>query len=322
MSQTPRIVFLDASTLDGGDLDLDPLLSLGDLKIHQTTTPEQVAERIAGADIVLTNKVVLDAESLAGADKLVLVVVTATGVNNIDLDAAKANSVVVCNVAGYSTPSVAQHTIALLLNLATSTHRYAAEAKLWPESPIFTRLAHPVTELDGKRLGIAGAGQIGCRVAEIATALGMEVQFLARPGSLTARHPEWPRVDGEIFFGSSDAISLHCPLTEETRHMISGPTLRQMKTSAFLINTGRGDLVDEIALGDALRSLSIAGAALDVLSVEPPPADHPLLADDIPNLLLTPHTAWLSFESRRRLLDSVAHNIRSFLIGHPDNRVV
>lgn len=322
MSETPRIVFLDSSTLDRGDLDLDPLLSLGDLKTHPTTAPEQVAERIAGADIVLTNKVVLDAEALAGADKLALVVATATGVNNIDLDAAKANSIVVCNVAGYSTASVAQHTITLLLSLATNTHLYAAETQLWPESPIFTRLAHPVTELDGKQLGIAGAGSIGCRVAEIATALGMEVQFLARPGSLTARHPEWPRLDAESFYSSSDVISLHCPLTEETRHMISASTLRQMKTSAFLINTGRGALVDEVALGDALRSRSIAGAALDVLSVEPPPADHPLLATDIPNLLLTPHTAWLSLESRRRLLDGVAHNIRSFLIGRPDNRVV
>ena len=261
-------------------------------------------------------------EILSAAEGLSLVVVCATGVNNVDLDAALANGITVCNVVDYSTPIVAQHAISLLLNLAGNTHRYASEAELWPESPIFTRLDHPVAELDGKLFGIAGAGNIGCRAGEIAVALGMNVQVLARPGSLTARHPEWPRVDADTFFSSSDAISLHCPLTDDTQHMVNAATLRQMKGDAFLVNTARGPLVDETALADALRSRSIGGAALDVLSVEPPPADYPLLAGDIPNLIITPHNAWSSRESRQRLLDGVADNIRNFLAGQPSNRVV
>ncbi len=324
MSNPPRIVFLDASTVDSGDVDFSPLRELGDFVSYPTSTPEEVPGRIAGADVVVTNKVVLDAPLLAEGrgGGLALVVVSATGVNNVDLDAALEHHITVSNVVGYSTQIVAQHAISLLLNLAGNVHRFAAEAALWPESPIFTRLAHPVTELDGKLLGIAGAGNIGCRIGEIAEALGMGVQALARPGSLTARHPEWPRVDADEFFETSDAISLHCPLTEGTRRMINPTTLRQMKAGALLVNTGRGDLVDEAALADALRSRRIAGAGLDVLSSEPPPADHPLLADDIPGLLITPHVAWVSREARCRLVDQVAENIRSFLSGKPSNRVV
>ena len=324
MSQPPRIVFLDASTVDRGDVDFAPLRELGELTCHPTTAPDEIAARAAEADIIITNKTVLDSGALATAREggLALVVVCATGVNNIDLDAAREQHITVSNVVGYSTPSVAQHAISLLLNLANKAHLYAAQAALWPESPIFTRLAHPIIELNDRLLGIAGAGNIGCRVGEIAESLGMDIQVLARPGSLTARHPEWPRVDHDTFFESSDAISLHCPLTESTHHMIDAATLRQMKSSALLINTGRGDLIDEPALADALRSRRIAGAGLDVLSSEPPPADHPLLDPDIPGLLITPHTAWASHEARVRLIDGVAENIRSYLTGSPTNRVV
>jgi glycerate dehydrogenase len=322
MSDPPRITFLDASTVDNGDLDLRHLRALGEIKVHAISAPEDVAERIAGADIVLTNKTVLDAAALsAAAPTLKLVVVCATGVNNVDLEAARTNGITVCNVVGYSTPAVAQHTISLLLNLATKVHRYAAEADQWPASPIFTRLDHTVVEVEGMTLGLAGAGSIGCRVGEIAEALGMDVQVLARPGSLTAKHPEWPRVSADEFYSSSDIITLHCPLTEATQHMINGKTLRLMKHSAMIINTGRGPLIDETALADALRSNRIAGAALDVLSVEPPPADHPLLDPEVPNLIITPHTAWISQDSRSRLMDGVAHNIRSFVAGTPVNVV-
>jgi glycerate dehydrogenase len=324
MSQPPHIVFLDASTVDTGDIDFAPLRELGELTRHPSTSTDELDARAAAADILITNKTVLDARALAAAreEGLSLIVVCATGVNNIDLDAARENHITVSNIVGYSTPSVAQHTISVLLNLANNAHLYAAEANLWPESPIFTRLAHPIIELNDKLLGIAGAGNIGCRVGEIAKSLGMDIQVLARPGSLTARHPEWPRVDRDTFFESSDAISLHCPLTEDTHHMIDAATLRQMKGSALLVNTGRGDLIDEPALADALRSHRIAGAGLDVLSAEPPPADHPLLDADIPGLLITPHTAWASHESRVRLIDGVAENIRSYLAGSPTNRIV
>lgn len=317
----PKIVFLDAATADAGDLDFEPLRELGDLQRHETTSPDEISDRIEGAQVVLTNKVVLDAETIATATGLQMIGVCATGINNVDLSAAREHGITVCNVCGYSTPTVAQHTISLLLNLAGNNHLYANEAPLWAESPIFTRLDHPVIELEGRTLGIVGAGSIGGRVGSIAEALGMDVQVLARPGSLTARHPEWPRVEEDAFFATSDAISLHCPLTAENTRMINAGTLRQMKSTAFLINTGRGDLVDETALADALRNHRIGGAALDVLSVEPPPADHPLLAEDIPNLIVTPHCAWISKESRTRLLEGVAANIQNFFAGTPSNVV-
>ena len=324
MSKPLRISFLDASTVNAGDIDFGHLRALGELNLYDTTGAGQLRERIADTEVILTNKVELDADAIsaAAADSLTLIVICATGVNNVDLDAARENGVAVCNVVGYSTASVAQHAITLLLNLATNVHRYAGEAPVWADSPIFTRLDYPSVELDGKVLGIAGAGNIGCRTGEIGAALGMSVQVLARPGSLTAKHPEWPRVEDDEFYTTSDAISLHCPLTDSTHQMINGTTLRQMKRGAFLINTGRGQLVDELALADALRSGRIGGAGLDVLSAEPPPADHPLLDPEIPNLLITPHTAWSPRASRWRLMDAVAHNIRSFLAGDPDNRVV
>lgn len=322
MPDPPRIVFLDSSTMTAGDMDFSVLRQCGKLTLHETSTPQEVTGRIAGARIVITNKVVLDAEILAHADELQLIIVCATGVNNIDLTAAKSRNIAVSNVAGYSTASVAQHALSLLLNLAGNTHRYAAEAALWPQSPIFTRLTHPMTEMDGKILGIAGAGNIGCSLGKTVTALGMNVQVLARQGSLTDRHPEWPRIPHQEFFSSSDVISLHCPLTTATRHMINSTTLHLMKQSAFLVNTGRGELIDEPALAESLRTKSIAGAALDVLSREPPSPEHSLLAVDIPNLLITPHSAWSSREARNRLLDGIVNNLRTYLAGTPANRII
>ena len=322
MPDKPCIVFLDSSTMDAGDIDLSILQQFGPFTLHSVTSGDQVTERISEANVVITNKVVLNKEVLNKAGALDLIIVCATGVNNIDLAAAQAQNITVSNVAGYSTSSVAQHTLSLLLNLSGNTHRYSTEAGLWAESPIFTRLAHPMAEMCGKNIGLVGAGNIGCLVGETLQALGMNVQVLARKGSLTDRHPEWPRIAHDQFFSSSDAISLHCPLTETTRHMINSTSLALMKETAFLINTGRGDLIEEPALIDALHSTRIAGAALDVISQEPPPAEHPLLAEDIPNLIITPHSAWTSREARGRLLEGIVNNLRTFLAGNPANRVV
>ena len=313
----PRIVFLDASTLA---LDLQPLADRGELTAHDITSPGLRAERVSTAEVIVSNKVVLDADTIAAAPDLKLILVAATGVDNIDLDAARARSIPVCNVSGYSTDTVAQHVFSLLLNLTTNCHRYAAEAPLWARSPIFTRLDHPVVELAGRRLGIVGLGRIGMRVAEIGRALGMEVRGLAREGSSTTADGV-PRLQLDELLASCDAISLHCPLTDSTRHLINTDALASMKPGAFLINTGRGALIEEAALAAALRERRLGGAGLDVLSQEPPPADHPLLDPSLPNLIITPHTAWSSIEARTRLLQELVGNLDAWLADEPRNRV-
>lgn len=315
---TARITCLDASTLDRGDLDFSPLCELGSLTLHPVTRPEERAARCRESDVVITNKIVLDESVLRACPNLRYVVIAATGTNNVDLRAAADLGIPVSNVTGYSTASVAQHVLSLMLTLATQVHRYLPEAKKWADSPMFTRLDYPIVELEGKTLGIAGHGAIGSRVASLAQAFGMEVVALDRgkgAPSPVSTLPAGPlRVNREEFFAGSDFISLHCPLTEETRHMIHASTLAMMKPGAFLINTGRGALVDEKALLHALEEGRIGGAALDVLSVEPPPSDHPLLraAGRLPNLLITPHSAWASHESRTRLLRTIASHIRTF----------
>lgn len=318
-----HLAFLDSSTLTRGDLDFAPLEAFGTLILHPLTTSAEILDRCRGAEVVITNKVVLDAATIGALPELKLILVSATGVNVVDLEAATARGIPVCNVASYSTPSVAQHVASLLLALATNLNRYVAELDQWPRSPIFTRLDHPVVELSGKTCGIIGLGEIGAAFARIAEALGMSVQVLAREGSSNRRRPELPRFPLHDFFSTSDVVSLHLPLTEENLHMIDREVLALMKPTAFLLNASRGPLIDEDALADALRTGQIAGAGLDVLSAEPPPADHPLLAPDLrdKNLLITPHTAWLSRESRQRLLDGLAANLRGFLDGKPVNRV-
>ncbi len=318
---TPNIVFLDRDTTDANDVDFSKIEALGNLTSFPVTSPDQVAERIASADIVLTNKVVVNGAAMDSAPNLKLIQVVATGVNNVDLDGAKERGITVCNVSGYSTTGVVQHTFALMLNLMTNVHRYAAEPEKWADSPHFTRLDHLVSELAGKTLGIAGLGSIGSAVADVAEAFGMKVVGLARDGS-AASDGERPRIEKAKFFAESDVISLHCPLTDATHHLINSETLSIMKPSSFLINTGRGDLVNEPDLITALKSGEIAGAGLDVLSAEPPAADHPLLVGGMSNLLVTPHTAWSSIESRVRLLDGVAANISAFLGGGSENRVI
>jgi len=315
-----NIVFLDRDTTDRGDLEFGPLEELGEVTYYGQTHPSEVADRIQSAGIVLTNKVVLGPEELDAAQSLELVQVVATGVNNIDLEAAKERGLAVCNVSGYSTESVAQHVFASLLNLVTNVDRFAAEPHKWAESPLFTRLDYPIEELQGQTLGIIGLGSIGKAVARIGAAFGMKVIAYGREGATSSG--EIPRIAPDEFFASSDVISLHCPLTEDTRHLISEKTLSRMKSTAILINTGRGDLVCEPDLVEALENGTIRAAAIDVLTPEPPPADHPFLAADLPNLFITPHTAWSAREARQRLLDEIVANLVAFRAGENRNRVV
>ncbi|MFD2159349.1 D-2-hydroxyacid dehydrogenase [Rubritalea tangerina] len=317
-----HIVFLDASTLHSGELDLSPLQRHGTLTTYPVTPPDQVAQRIHDADIVITNKALMSAETIAHAPKLKLIVSCATGVNQIDLDAAKSHQVVVSNVAGYSTPSVAQHVFTFILNFATQIPQFNAESRNWPNFPTFTSLAHPCFDLSGKTLGIAGLGEIGAATAKIAQSFGMHVQVLAREGSSNQTLPELPRLEHALFFSSSDFVSLHCPLTPATEGMINKESLSLMKPTAFLVNTGRGPLIHEADLAEALNSGQIAGAGLDVLSTEPPAADNPLILCKHPQLSITPHTAWSTIEARTRLLAGVTKNIDSFVAGSPNNRIV
>ena len=320
MSDT--LVFLDRSTTDRGDLDFTALESLGRLVSYPTSTPAETRERVATADIVLTNKVVLGGAEMDAAPRLKLIQVVATGVNNIDLEAARARGLAVCNVSGYSTEAVAQHVFASLLNLVTNVHRFAAEPQRWAASPIFTRLDYPVSELAGKTLGIVGLGSIGRAVARIGAAFGMRVVAYARGASDSSG--DIPRLAPEEFFASCDAISLHCPLTPETRHFINAATLAKMKPGAVLVNTGRGDLIHEADLVAALRSGSLRAAAVDVLTPEPPAPDHPFLAAvaaGLDNLFITPHSAWSAVEARQRLLDGIVANLVAFRGGERVNRV-
>jgi len=316
-----NIVFLDESTLHNGELDLSNLQQLGKLSSYATTSQDQTVERTKSAEIILTNKAVITREIIEKSPKLKLIQSVATGVNQIDLQAASDHDVVVCNVAGYSTQGVAQHVFAMMLNLSTNIHHLNSEIEMWPQSPIFTRLNHPISDLQNKVIGIAGMGNIGAAVARIAKAFGMHVQALARKGSNHSIEADIPRVDAETFFSTSDFISLHCPLNQETTGMINKVTLSMMKPSAFLINTGRGPLIMERDLFDALTNGVIAGAGLDVLTQEPPQEDNPLICSNLPNLIITPHTAWAGAESRQRLLTGIIENIKAYLNNTPINVV-
>ena len=318
-----QAVFLDASTLAPSDLDLSALREITDLTEYPSTSPEETAARCKGASVAITNKVVFDEAVFTSCPELELVLVAATGVNSIDLEAAKRHGVAVYNVAGYSTSSVVQHTFAFILNLTTQVHRYAAEAGQWPDSPIFTRLDHPTFELAGKTLGIAGLGTIGQGVAKAAQSFGMNLRGLAREEG-QASPMGIPRLPREEFFSTSDIVSLHCPLTPQSQGMINAETLGWMKREAFLINTGRGPLIEETDLAEALRNGTIAGAGLDVLAQEPPAADNPLLAEDLlatGRLLITPHTAWIAREARQRLVDGLVANFQAYETGQSTNRV-
>jgi len=313
-------VFLDLATVARGDLDLTGLrAACARWTLHDYTQPGQLAARIARAQVVVTNKFVLDRAALAAAPDLKLVCLTATGTNNVDLAAAQELGIAVANVTGYATAAVVQHVFALILAHATRLldYRAAVAAGAWSRSPMFCLLDFPIFELAGKTLGIVGYGELGRAVARVARCFGMEVLIAQRPGG-PPREGRLPLAD---LLPQVDVLSLHCPLAENTRGLIGAAELALMRPTALLVNTARGPLVDAQALAAALRAGTIGGAALDVLSSEPPPLDHPLLAPDIPNLILTPHTAWASREARQRVLDEVALNIAAFAAGERRNRV-
>lgn len=309
-----RGVFLDTLTMKLEQLDTSALQNaLDHWNYYETTSPQQAAERIKDAEVVISNKAVLDHATIENAPKLKLICICATGTNNVDLEAAEARNIPVRNVQGYAGASVPQHALALILALATRWHQYYEDVQSgrWSRSPIFCLLDYPVMELAGKKLGIIGYGVLGQKVAQLGRALGMDILVAA---SFTGKKQPG-RVAMEKLLTESDVISLHCPLSEQTEQLVDRDFLARMKPGALLINTARGGLVDETALADALRSGHLGGAALDVLSVEPPPADHPLLAPGIPNLIITPHNAWISRESRQRLLDGVVANIEAWKLS-------
>lgn len=313
-------VFLDRESLDRQDLDLSRLTSaVSDWTWFEYTPADKTLAHIGGASIVVSNKVVLDRAILEQAPNLKLVCIAATGTNNIDLTAAHELGISVCNVRGYATPSVVQHVFALILSLTTHLADYTrdiAEGR-WHKSRQFCLLDHPIRELEGKTLGIVGYGELGKAVAETARAFGMDVILAQRPGTEPARGRE----PLDRVLAVADVVSLHCPLTEETRDLIGPRELTLMKPDALLINTARGGIIDEAALASALRDGRLGGAGIDVLAQEPPGADSPLLAADIPNLVVTPHIAWASRSSRQRLLDGVAGNVEAWLRGEPRNLV-
>ncbi len=304
-------VILDFATLNPDTLELAGLHALDvNLSIHAHTQPEEVVARIEHADIVLTNKVQLPASVLEQAKRCRYVGVLATGTNNIDMMWCEHHGVTVKKVENYGAAAVAQHTLMLLLNLVTSFRAYDNDVQTgrWSQSSQFCLNEHPVSLLDGKHAVIVGSGTIGTQVAHLLRAFGMQVTFAARIGAAND-----PRPSLESLLPEADVLSLHCPLNDTTQHLINDHSLSLMKPSAMLLNTARGGLVDEKALLTALEAGQLGGAGLDVLSAEPPPPDHLLLQTIRPNLIITPHCAWVAQEARQRLLDIAVSHVNDFL---------
>lgn len=302
---------LDLKTLQLSREDLKPILDLDiNWSLFETTQPHEVKKHIDSAEVVLTNKVVLG-ENLSGL-KVKYIGVLATGTNNVDHSHCEKNNIKVKNAIGYSTDSVAQHTLTMMLNLATSQHLYAQDCKngRWGQSDIFCRLDHPIFELRNKTLGIIGYGNIAKKVISLAEAFGMKTLIAE---SLQDNKQNDNRTPLKKLIQQSDFISIHCPLTEKTRGFVDSNFLHQMKNSAFLINTSRGPVINESDLVEAIKSKQISGAAIDVLETEPPKLDSEIVSKPLDNLLVTPHTAWASYESRLRLIQITASNLQEFL---------
>ena len=312
-----HIVVFDRDTLVNRPFDFDfphTLSSYGTTEAHETL------ERIRGADIVITNKVVISAQAFAENPQLKLVAVTATGVNNVDVEAAKQNGTAVCNIRAYGNESVAEHAFMMMITLMRNLPAYQRDvaAGLWENSPFFCHLGAPMRDLNGKTLAIFGRGNIGKTLATYAQAFKMNVVFAEHKNAQSVR-------DGYVSFDeairSADVVSLNCPLTPQTANMIGEAELQQMKPGAILINCGRGGLVDEAALVAALKYGQIGGAGFDVLTQEPPRDGNPLLKARLPNLIVTPHIAWASQEAANRLFDILLDNINRFVAGNPQNLV-
>tara|TARA_B100001123_G_scaffold223185_2_gene251283 strand:+ start:1740 stop:2738 length:999 start_codon:yes stop_codon:yes gene_type:complete len=314
----PRIVVLDGYTLNPGDLNWDALGKIGELTVYDRTSPEQVTERAMEGEIVFTNKTLLPTEVINALPALKYIGVLATGYNVVDIAAARARDIPVTNIPGYGTESVAQMTFALILELAQqpALHDASVHAGEWSECPDFCYWKKPLVELKGLTLGLVGYGAIGQAVARLGRAFGMKILVHTR----TVREDaETEFVDCQTVFTESDVVSLHCPLTDENQGFVNADLLSQMKPTAYLINTARGPLVNEAALAMALNEEKIAGAATDVLSVEPPSVDNPLFSAK--NLIITPHIGWATRAARERLMNIAADNLRAFLKGTPQNVV-
>ena len=315
------IVVLDGYTLNPGDNPWSEVASLGDLIVYDRTPADQIIERAKDADVVLTNKTPLNADTLARLPRLKLISVLATGYNIVDVDAARARGIVVSNVPEYGTDSVAQHVLAVLLHFChhCALHDQLVREGAWQRQSDFCFWQRPLIELAGKSIGIVGFGRIGRRVGKLASALGMQVGAYDVQQIVPPVSGQFAWRSLEDLFAESDVITLHCPQTEENTGMVDRRLLSTMKPTAFFINAARGGLVNEQDLADALNRGTIAGAALDVLSSEPPADDNPLL--NASNCLITPHIAWATLEARRRMMSITAENVSAFLRGKPGNVV-
>jgi glycerate dehydrogenase len=315
-----KIVVLDAFAMNPGDLSWEQLKNVGDTEIYDRSLPEESIKRVSDAEIILTNKALVNKDIIEAAPNLKYIGVMATGYNVVDITEAHTRNIIVTNVPSYSTASVAQLTFAFILELANHTALYAESVKNgdWVRSKDFSYHLKPIMELQNKTLGIIGFGQIGQNVARIALAFGMRVIS-------SHKHPERDKMEGVTFvdektcFSEADIVSLHCPLNQDNFEFVNKQLLTSMKRKAFLVNTSRGGLVNENDLAEALNHETIAGAALDVLSTEPPSANNPLL--HAKNCLINPHVAWATFESRSRLMKTVVNNVEAFLKGKPENVV-
>lgn len=316
-----KICILDGYSLNPGDLDWSPVERLGDVTLFDRTPADKIVERAVDADIVLTNKVPFSADTLRQLPRLRFICVLATGYNIIDTEAAARQGVVVANIPAYSTMSVAQMAFAHILNITNHVASYAREVAdgKWTNCPDFCFWDSALTELAGKTMGIVGLGNTGMATARIAVALGMKVVALTSKSADTLPEGITPAPLDDVL-ASADVVSLHCPLTPSTRHLINAASIAKMKPSAILINTGRGPLVDEQAVADALNGGRLAAFGADVLSQEPPRGDNPMLSAR--NCFLTPHIAWATLEARTRLMSTATENVRQFIAGEPvANRV-
>jgi glycerate dehydrogenase len=319
MSKRPIAAFLDFATM-GPNVSTASLDALVDTQYFDYSRAEELPERLAAAEIAIVNKVKLDRKTIGAAPRLRLIALTATGTDNVDCKAAEERGIAVANARDYASSAVAQHVFALVLALTNHVARYDALARAgaWRNSPSFALFDYPIHELAGRKLGVVGFGALGRAVALLGRCFGMDVMVSTR----VRDEPQEARVPFTTILRTADVVSLHCPLTRETHHMIGARELKLMKPGALLINTARGGLIDGAALAAALKAGTIGGAGIDVLPVEPPGADEPLLAADTPNLLVTPHVAWAANEARQRALEQVAENVKAFLSGDRLRRVV
>lgn len=315
-----KIVILDSYTVDQGELSWDGLSELAEVEAYERTSPDEVITRCKGAEMVLTNKVVLDATVLNMLPRLQYIGVLATGYNVVDLEVASRQNIVVTNIPAYSTESVAQMVFCHLLNIVSHVDYYAIENRSgrWSQSPDFCYLDHNLFELHGKKIGIVGLGNTGMATARIATGFGLQV-FAATSKDEENLPYGIKKADLDTLFEQCDIVSLHCPLTDDTFHLVDAERLASMRPSAILINTGRGPLVDDAAVAEALNSGQLAAYGADVLTTEPPAADNPLLSAK--NCYLTPHIAWATREARLRLINICIENVRAYLDGEPMNQV-